>query len=152
MRNALLLCLALTCGCDRGSAETNAAEAPSTASPKGVTSAVDRAKAVASQAAADVEAAKGEGPCEEGYAQVKALVETFKAIPGNQANPNVPTRDEFVAACSSLPPDVQRCFLIGELMKDPAKHAECQRKIDALPPEVKAKATALMERSFAKGK
>jgi hypothetical protein len=115
-------------------------------------SAVDTAKTVASQAAKDIKAAEGKPPCEEGYAQIKALIEAFKGVPGNQASPKVPTENEFMEACTSLPADIQKCFLINELMKTPAKLKSCKAKIEALPPDVKARATALMESAVAKGK
>jgi hypothetical protein len=154
----LLVATALVAAaCDKtgdGGSEREAPPKDKTAAPvpTSVESAVERAKAVASAAAKDIQAAEGAGTCERAYVELEGFIESMKAIPGNQASPTVPERTGFLKACSELPASLQRCLLLSELMKEPARGEQCRKDLEALPPETKAKAKALMDAASAKGK
>jgi hypothetical protein len=123
----------------------------SKSSAEPVASALDKAKSAASTATKNIEAAEGGSTCEQAYVQIKELISAFQNMPGNQANPKVPEKTDFMKACTELPPDIQKCMLMSELFKDPAKAQKCKTEIDGLDEATKKKAKALMKSAMAKG-
>lgn len=145
MRAVLLIVPMLVLGCDKKEeAKATSSEATPSAKPAQAPSApAEPAKAPRAAAAA------GSSSCEQAYAEMKQLIETFRGVPGNQAMPKVPEKEAYLDACAQLPPAMQECMRMSVQMK---KDAECKKEFDSLPPKVKKAAKVLMDQAVAKGK
>ena len=116
---ALWLPLALL-ACDRGAADAPSKDPDKTATSAksnpgaAASSALKQVEAAASAAADTMPAAGGGSDCGTGVRRDQsAKSKGFKGVPGNQANPEVPKRDDFMKACGTLPKDVQQCMKLS---------------------------------------
>jgi len=88
------------------------------------------------------EAPKGNTPCESAYNGMKAMMQAMeKQFPG--AGANLPERSKFVAECSKLPPEVQKCLDVNYAL---AHMAECDAAQQKLDPETKARLKSMGEK------
>jgi len=75
--------------------------------------------------AADEASAEGGSTCDRAYAGALAMANALHEQMGSaNQEPDLPSRDEFVSACSELPEEVQRCMMVGYAIQN---QAECRR-------------------------
>jgi hypothetical protein len=82
----------------------------------------------------------GSNDCETAYARLAALMHTLEREAPGTVQP-LPAEDRFLAVCSSLPAEMQRCLVVEYAIEH---EAECRRLHEALSPEVRARLDALM--------
>lgn len=83
-------------------------------------------------------------PCEQAHASIVAMLAAMqKQFGPGQANGAMPSREQFVAGCSQLPEQMQRCMTMQYAM---AHQEECNQARENLDPATMARVQELMGR------
>lgn len=95
------------------------------------------------QEAANAQAAGGTS-CEQAYNGAAAMVRVMHEQMGDQVPAQLPSRPEFLAACATLPEEMQRCLIVSYAM---SHGQECQQAQQRVDPAIMRRVDELMRKS-----